>query len=155
MAAYLAASTPTVTNVFEPGKVPPEIDEDLEGNVKKNVTVKNMGNVDAYIRAKIVVTWQDDQGNVYPVMPVGTDYTIAYGDAWTKESDGFWYYNGKVGAVAPNNETEVLITECKPVDGKAPAGYTLHVEILAQAIQADGWPDTVTNAQLAFAEAAR
>ena len=154
--AYLAASTQPVVNVFTPGSVGGEIEETLEGQVKKNVTVRNTGNVDAYIRAKIVVTWQNEDGDVYPVMPVaGTDYTITYGGEWT-EVGGFWYYtgddNGKVGA---GDSTSVLINECKPLKDCPDTNYTLHVEILAQAIQADGWPEDVDTAQEAFAEAAK
>ena len=135
--AYLAASTSPVVNVFTPGSVGGGIEETLEGQVKKNVTVTNTGTADAYIRAKIVVTWQNSNGDVYPVMPTaGTDYTIDYGTekGWTQGTDGFWYYSGKVGAGA---STGNLIDTCSPVDGKAPSGYTLHVEILAQAIQAE------------------
>lgn len=157
--AYLAASTPAVTNVFTPGSVPPHIIEELEDEVKQNVTVKNNGTVDAYIRAMIVVTWQDKDGNVYPAMPEAgedKDYTIELNigtdeTQWTK-ADGFYYYNDRVTAGA---STEKLIITCSPVAGQAPDGYTLHVEIMAQAIQADGWPSSVTNAQTAFAEAAR
>ena len=159
--AYLAASTQPVVNVFTPGSVGGEIEETLEGQVKKNVTGRNTGNVDAYIRAKIVVTWQNSAGDVYPVMPVaGTDYTINDGTdkGWTKGNDGFYYYNGKNGdngKVGAGASTGNLIDTCSPVEGKAPSGYTLHVEILAQAIQADGWPEDVDTAQKAFAEAAK
>ena len=36
------------------------------------------------------------------------------------------------------DETGILFTRCAPVAGKAPEGYQLSVEILAQSIQADG-----------------
>ena len=156
--AYLAASTPSVTNVFTPGSVVPEINEELNGNVKQNVTVKNIGNVDAYIRAKIVVTWK--KGNeVYPVMPVAdTDYTISLNTGseagkWTYDAAAdIYYYNGKVGA---GLSTANLINSCQQAaTANVPDGYTLHVEILAQAIQADGWPAEVDTAQEAF-EAAK
>ena len=46
----------------------------------------------------------------------------------------------------------MLITECKPLKAAPVAGYTLHVEILAQSIQAEpdaavkeAWGVTVTN----------
>lgn len=155
--AYLAASTPSVTNVFTPGSVVPGIEEDTttEEGVKQDVTIKNNGTVDAYIRAKIVVTWQNAAGNVYPTMPVkDTDYTIDYGTekGWTLENDGFYYYNSKVGSGLSTNN---LIDSCSPsTPSTAPDGYTLHVEILAQAIQADGWPSTVNSAKAAFDAAA-
>lgn len=135
--AYLAASAGPVTNTFTPGNVPPEVVEEFDGSVKKNVAIKNGGNVDAYIRAKVIFTWQDASGNVYGQLPVaGKDYTISWTeDGWVKGSDGFYYHQA---AVAPNGKTGVLFTGCAPVAGKAPEGYTLHVEVLAQSIQADG-----------------
>lgn len=150
--AYLTANTKAVTNTFTPGKVDITVDETFDGNTKTNVSIKNTGNADAYIRAKVVVTWQDVNGKVYGTMPVaGTDYEITWGSTgWDIEtSDGFYYHTT---AVAPNGNTSVLITSCAPVAGKAPEGYNLHVEIMAQAIQAepisvvtDEWHVTVAD----------
>ena len=36
-----------------------------ENNVKKEVSIQNTGNVRAFIRAEVVVTWKDKDGNVY------------------------------------------------------------------------------------------
>ncbi len=161
--AYLAASTPAVTNVFTPGSVPPHIIEELEDEVKQNVTVKNNGTVDAYIRAMIVVTWQDKDGNVYPAMPKQKSaenpdghYEMSIGSDWTQETDGFYYYTGgdNEGKVGKDATTTALIVECRPVGTCPDTNYTLHVEIMAQAIQADGWPSTVTDAKSAFDAAA-
>ena len=154
--AYLVTSTQAVTNVFTPGEVNVGIDEERDGNTKKDVKVTNSSDsIKAYIRAMIVVTWQDASGNVYPKAPqVNTDYTINIntGD-WTLEN-GFYYYKE---AVNPGGATTNLINTCSPVVANIPDGYSLHVEIIAQAIQADGWPANanVTNAQSAFAEAAK
>ena len=58
--AYLATQTGQVQNTFEPAYVRSSVIEESwnDGNlVKSNVTIKNTGNVSAYIRAAIVVTW--------------------------------------------------------------------------------------------------
>lgn len=125
----------TVTNTMQVGEFSTDIDEKLDHGVKSNVTVENTGEYDAYIRAVVVVTWQNQDGDVYPETPdEGTDYTIEYGTNWELKDDGFWYYKGVVGA---DGETSNLIDTCKPI-GKAPEdGYDLNVEILASAIQAD------------------
>lgn len=124
----------SVTNTMQVGEFTTEIDEDTENGVKSNVTVKNIGDYDAYIRAVVVVTWQNENGEVYPVAPVANEnYTIEYGNQWS-EHGGFYYYNGVVGA---KQSTGNLINSCKPVEGKAPEGYDLNVEILASAIQAE------------------
>lgn len=135
--ALLLDKTDSITNTFTPTKVDGEITEEFEGNVKNNVQVKNNGDIDAYIRAYVVVTWQNYKGEVYPTAPVeGTDYTVSYPEnsGWFKHNDGFYYYTEKVASGA---STGILLTDCKPVEGKAPDGYHLVVEILSSAIQAD------------------
>lgn len=140
--AYLTAKTDAVTNSFVPVNLTTPIEEEFDGEVKNNVTVKNTGDVNAYVRAAVVVTWKDANGNVHPAVPVrGTDYTVTFPEntGWTKVGD-YYYYNK---AVATGKSTGVLLTGCKPVDGKAPEGYELDVTILVSAIQSE--PDTAIN----------
>ena len=148
--AYLQTQTEEVKNTFEPTAVPSEVEETLSGNVKTDVKIRNNGNISAYIRAAIVVTWKNAEGMIYPQNPIkNTDYEISIGSGWT-EKDGYYYYNASVEA---GGTTDNLIETCKPLEGKAPDGYFLNVEILGQAIQAEGMGNTVTNAQTAFAAA--
>lgn len=137
--AFLFTNTGAVTNTFNPSSVTTEIVEEFNGEVKKNVTVKNTGDIPAYIRAAVVVTWQNDAGQVYAETPTeGTDYTVTWTkDDWVKYTDGYYYYTS---AVAAGASTGVLLTDCKPVEGKAPNGYYLCVEILASGIQSE--PET-------------
>ncbi len=134
--AYLATQTEGITNTFIPAEVRNEISEDLDDNTKKDVTVKNTGNVDAYIRAQIIVTWVDEKRNPYggAVPALGTDYTITWPESsdWTKGSDGFYYYKQPV---APDDSTTNLFDELKVVENLE--GYRLSVEILSQSIQAE------------------
>lgn len=137
--AYLVSDTPTVTNTFTPAEVGSNIEEDFDRTTKENVRIKNTGDIKAYIRAKVVFTWQDEDGNVYAKKPLeGNDYNITWApDGWTKTGQGdfaFYYYNQPVDA---GETTGVLIKSCSPVANKAPDGYNLHVEILAEAIQAE------------------
>lgn len=146
--AYLVDASGPVVNEFKPASVTPSITEGLNGKVKENVRIQNTGSVSAYIRAKIIITWQDESGNVYPALPVeNTDYTITIGSDWTL-SNGYYYYKS---AVESGAYTSNLIGTCEVI-GTPPTGYTLHVEILAQAIQADGLG--ASSAQEAFAAAA-
>ena len=136
--AYIVTNVGPVVNEFVPAKVPCEIVEDFDGNVKQDVQIKNTGNIDAYIRAKVVITWQDKNGNVAAQVPVeDTDYTITYNsvEGWVKIGD-YWYCKQPVGYEAPNNLTPVLIDKCELKEGStAPEGYYLSVEILAESIQ--------------------
>lgn len=141
--AYLTSSTGTVTNEFKPVKLTTPIVEEFENGVKNNVTVKNNGDINAYVRAAVVVTWKDAEGgNVHPSVPVaGTDYTVTIPvDArWIKVGD-YYYYNEPL---APGASTGVLLTNCQAVAGQAPEGYALDVTILVSAIQSE--PDTAIN----------
>lgn len=141
--AYLFTNTDAVTNTFTPAKTSIDIPEDFNGEIKKNVKVKNTGDIDVYVRAMIVVTWQNDAGEVHATAPVvGTDYTMTGSSdtEWVVGADGYYYYTSKV---APNGSTDILLTDCKPVEGKTPENYHLVVDVLAQAIQAE--PDSVVN----------
>lgn len=138
--AFIATSTESITNTFNPANVTIDIDEKFESGVKTDVQVKNTGNTDAFIRAKIVVTWKDTNGNVSATKPVlgeDKDYTMTLNTTdWFLGSDGFYYCKTSVAPDAPNNLTPVLIKECKKVDGVTPPeDYDLSVEIIASGIQ--------------------
>lgn len=140
--AYLFMQTDSITNTFTPTSTGITIVEENEGSTKNNVKITNTGEIKAYIRATVVVTWKDTNGNVYGKAPVENTDTNSDGDyevtwtknSWVKGSDGFYYYKEPVES---GDSTGVLLTDCKPVEGKAPEGYNLSVEILAQAIQAE------------------
>ena len=132
--AYLVTKTDSVTNTFEPGKVSCDIEETFDSpyTEKKEVKVKNTGNTDAYIRAAIIVTWKDADGNIAATVPQkNVDYTMSAVNGWYLGNDGYYYYQG---IVPPQGETAVLFNsiEAKNNHGE----YTLSVEILAEAIQA-------------------
>ena len=130
-AAYLFTGSSTVTNSFEPAKVSCYISENFDGSTKSDVCVTNTGNVDAYIRAAIVVNWVDDEGNYIPA-PEGCSYALAQPDEKWQKSGDYYYYSGKL---APGGKTTQLIPSAYPV-GYAP-GCHLKVDVIADAIQAE------------------
>lgn len=140
---YLLDQSEPITNTFTAAQAGITVEEDIknENGVKNDVKIKNTSDFPVYIRARVIVTWKDDTGNVYPQAPAeGTDYTITWTPAdsgtttnWVKHTDGNYYYTVPVAADA---STGNLFTECKPLAGKTPEGYHLSVEILADAIQA-------------------
>ena len=148
--AYIVTKSGDVENAFTPGSVSCVVEEAMssDGKTKSDVYVRNTGNVDAYIRAEVVVSWvkaDDDtlgrKGDVLGIEPVaGTDYVIAAGEeGWSVEqADGFYYYTKKVSG---GGFTTDLVPSCE-VRKDAPAdGYVLQVDVLASAIQADGTKD--------------
>lgn len=126
--AYVAASTETRNNTFVPGTVSCSVGTDYR--------VENTGNVDAFIRAAIVVNWENANGDIRGIAPVaGTDYKLTLGNGW--EQEGLYYYYS--GSVDPDAFTGA-VCEVESLTA-APTGYTLVVEILAEAIQAEGETD--------------
>ena len=131
--AFLVAQSEPVQNNFTYAHVSCTINEKFENDVKSDVTIQNTGDIPAYIRARIVVTWKDASGNVSAVPVKNTDYTIAFNETdWTQQGD-YWYCKTAVNA---KDFTPVLITKCEKT-GNAPDGYNLSVEILADAIQSE------------------
>ena len=128
--AWLMTSTGDVENTFEPGFVPPTINETFNGQEKTNVSVTNSGNVPAYIRAAVIINWVDDEGNII-AEPEDHNYEGPIGGTdWVESSDGYYYYTKPV---APGGSTSVLIKSIKPTSGSK---YALQVDIAAQTIQA-------------------
>lgn len=132
--AFITDQTTELTNRFDPVVVTCQVEEEFDGAVKKNVTIRNTGDINGFIRAKLVINWVDADGKVLPNAPVeGTDYTVEWGsNLWVKGSDGFLYHSR---AVAPGSVTSHLLNSLTVVT--APAGCTLQVQIVATAIQAD------------------
>lgn len=130
-------------NAFQLATVTPGISETFEqgSTVKENVTLKNDGNVDAYLRASISVRWEVTDGNggtlVLGEVPVlGADYTITWGTdpGWVLGTDGLYYWTAPVAA---GSGTANLINTCV---WNTPSAYAdnrrLVVEIDAQSVQA-------------------
>ena len=138
--AWLRADTASRQNTFTLAKVSCEVEETFDGTVKEDVSIRNTGTADAYIRAAIVVTWMkdgdDSDQTVSSVVPqLNKDYTIQLtkNSGWIQLEDGYWYYTKSVPV---GGSTAQLIDSCTLLDGaEAPEGYRLAVEIIASAIQ--------------------
>lgn len=135
--AFLVTKTGPVTNTFTPASVTTQVEEKFDGTTKSDVQIKNTGNIDAYIRAAVIINWADANGNVSATPVKDGDYVIKYdsSNTWKKIGD-YWYYTKPVAADSLTEKA--LIESCAPVAGKAPEGYNLQVTILADGIQADG-----------------
>ncbi len=134
--AFIVTHTNSITNTFKESNVACQVEETFNNNVKSDVSIKNTGDSQAYIRAYVNITWFDQTGNkVHSCKPIeNTDYKITYSDdGWLLGSDGYWYYKLAVDA---GDSTEVLISKCELLStANAPEGYSLSVEIVCSAIQ--------------------
>lgn len=139
--AILHGASNTATNTLTPDSDnTPEVAETFENGVKYNVKFTNTADYSVYVRAAVVVTWQNADGEVHSVRPVyNTDYklTLNVSDWIEDAANGLFYYKKPV---AKGGSTTYLIDDCKQ-KGTAPAGYTLHVELVCQTVQAKGTTD--------------
>lgn len=134
--ALLVAHTNAVTNTFKAATSEIKIDEKLEGNQKKSITVKNEGTATSYVRVKLVMNWVSDADNA-TVSAVPVDIKVDYDmDKWF-EQGGIYYYKTPVAPVSakPNNVTSNLL-KTPITQTNAPEGYHLEVTVLAESIQA-------------------
>ena len=152
MFAYLTDRTDPLPNEFVPAKVNCAVEGDALNGVVEKAKVRNTGNIDAYIRAAVVVTFVAEDGKVLATKPIeGTDYTVTWGASdWQKGADGYWYYRK---AVAPDALTSVLIESATAV--KVPSGYRLNIQVFATAIQSnpvqavqEAWGVTVSGGDM-------
>lgn len=159
--AFLMDSAGPLHNLFTPSKVTTSVDETISGKTKSNVSIKNTGDTDAWIRAAVVITWQDKDGNVYGQAPAATDFIISYNvdnnktdtTKWYPGEDGFYYWPSPVAA---NGKTGDLITSCS-TDKSITVGtgddavtYYLTVEIIGSGIQ--NKPANVFNTEWASSD---
>ena len=128
--AFIVTNTGTVKNTFTPSKITTEITEEFDGQEKKNVNAKNTGDIDAYIRIKLVTYRVNENGD-----RIGGTAEIpkfAPGADWV-EKDGFYYYTLPV---APDDSpATALIDSIKLAKYDDADGGVQVIEVMAEAIQ--------------------
>lgn len=140
--AWLTSTPGPVVNEFIPGEVTIQVDEtfDDEHTTKQNVSIKNTGNVPAYIRVALVPAWVDDEGNIAAKpasLELNDDCNIAWGKDgsgyeadWFIGSDGFYYCKT---VIEPGASTPILIKSCT-VKGEEHE-YDFELQVIASAVQ--------------------
>ncbi len=129
---YLVSKTASVTNTFDPAHVSCEVQENFDKTVKKNVNVKNISDIDAYLRIKLVTYRVNGDGEQIGGTATIPEFTP--GDGWF-EKDGFYYYNKPVapdGKPAADliGDNGITLVEYTDADGGRQV-----VEVIAEAIQ--------------------
>lgn len=154
--AYMVHKSQTVSNVFIPGRVTCDIDEEFENNVKKSIAVKNTGNVDAYIRVRLVFHWQDSKGNIVARnMPVPA---VNHSSAWIKKGDYYYYPDPvSVGGTTLNLLRGTGFSKNAVIENVNGTDYTYYpvMEVLAEAVQSnpadaakEAWGVTITDGKI-------
>ena len=152
--AWLSTKSAPITNTFLPSKVACEVTESFNGRtgVKSNVNVKNTGDIDAYIRVKLVTYRVNDDGQHIG----GTAAIPAFtpGDGWVKYGDYYYY----TYPVAPGQQPGTLLIDSLTLTGSYSDadGGKQALEIMAEAIQSapeeaagQAWGVTITPGRVA------
>lgn len=139
--AYLVTDTKPVVNTFTPATVGTDVTDKVDGNIKKNVEIKNNSNIPVYMRVAVVANWCNADGEV--VAPWNDYSNLSIGSNWNRGSDdGYYYYNGTVAA----NTTVTLFNSYTATGG--PEGAHLEMDIISQVIQAE--PTSAVEAAWGF-----
>ncbi|MBR2067956.1 MAG: hypothetical protein IJ875_06855, partial [Solobacterium sp.] len=118
-----------VENEFNKGEVSSLLHEDFDGQTKKDVYVENNGNVDIYLRADILIYFEDEEGRVLFEKPIeGVDYQLTLGSNWKKIDNRYYYQE----ALSADEASSNLIETCTNLSNKK-----LVVEVVTQALQAN------------------
>ena len=152
VAALMFRQTNELTEKFEIAYVDCEVSETLSNqkDSKTAITVKNTGNIDAYIRVRLVTYWAQkaDDGSLQIVgRSPAPSLNVVTGTDWVKGSDNTFYYNK---AIAPNASTGNLLSQALPLQTED--GYLQVIEVFAEAIQSeptqaitDSWQVQITD----------
>ena len=132
--AYMFKQTENVSNQFVPAEVTCEVHETLESGAteKSAITVTNTGDIDAYLRVRLVSYWvQSDGSGDYEIVAKASEMpTFTLGAGWIAGSDDTYYYTTPVEA--GNNTTDLLESNLVLTEED---GYLQVVEVFAEAIQ--------------------
>ena len=90
-ASFLLDNAGSIENIFKSSRVTTSVTETLTNGVKSNVKITNTGDTDAYIRAAVVATWRDAEGNLY-------------GKACHRKKTGGGCKKGKCGGYLPRRD---------------------------------------------------
>lgn len=126
--AWLTAKTDPVVNTFTAGTGGTNIVETVTPTEKTSVKIQNTGDIDVYVRVRLVINCIDADNNII----AGTKPTVQIKEGWTFYGD-YYYYNGTIG----ENETtsELLNAPITLDDGQ---GNLYEVNVMAQTIQVGG-----------------
>lgn len=129
--AWLTDKDSPITNTFNPSKVTCEVEENFDGKVKSDVNVKNTGDIDAFIRVKLVTYRTNDEGKHIGGTAELPQFTL--GENWVKYGDYYYY----TLSVAPGEMPKTNLTDSMTLTesyNDADGGHQ-SIDVMAEAIQ--------------------
>lgn len=129
--AWLSTKSAPITNTFNPSQVTCKVTENFDGTVKTNVNVENTGNIDAFIRVKLVTYRTNNAGE--HIGGTATLPDFALGAGWVKHGDYYYYTK----PVEPNRTPEANLTNKMTLKGNYDDadGGRQAIDVMAEAIQ--------------------
>ena len=143
--AWLSTKSAPITNTFLLSHVSCSVTEEFNGTTKSNVNVINTGDIDAYIRVKLVTYRVNDKEQHIGGTAEIPDFKPGAG--WVKNGDYYYYTK----PVAPDEQPETSLIDSITLTGSyddaddADGGKQV-IEVMAEAIQANGVADDGTKA---------
>ena len=128
--AYMFRQTERIDNEFTPAHVSCKVVEEFDGVQKTSIKIKNTGNIDSYLRVRLVSYWVDADGNIAPKPSEMPEIALASG--WIKGENNTYYYQQPV---APEQLTETLLSAPIILEEKDENGYMQVLDVFAEAIQ--------------------
>lgn len=129
--AWLTDKDRPLVNTFDPSKVTCEVQEKFDGKVKSDVNVKNTGDIDAFIRVKLVTYRTNDAGQHIGGTAALPQFTL--GANWV-EYNGYYYYTLPV---VPGDKPATKLTDSMTLTESyddADGGHQ-SIDVMAEAIQ--------------------
>ena len=132
VAAYMIKRTQFEENTFTPAVVTCELHEvkNADTTQKTSITVTNTGNVNAYLRVRLVSYWVDPATGAIAAKP-SPAVTFTPGMGWVAGSGNTYYYQPPV---APGATTYELLDSAITLTSQD--GLVQVIEVFAEAIQA-------------------
>lgn len=130
--AYMYNQTEYVENDFVAPRVTCLVEEEKTDDAKQEITVKNTGNIQAYLRVRLVSNWSESDGaGGYNTIGIPSEMpAFNLGEDWIKGSDDTYYYRLPV---EPNASTKDLLGSDMTLTEKQ--SYLQVVDVFAEAIQ--------------------
>lgn len=126
--AYMFQQTQYEENLFTIAEVSCEVKEEFDGVNKTSIQIQNTGNIDAYLRVKLVSYWVDANGNIVAKPSSMPEVKMAVD--WVPGSNNTYYYCAPVKAGEFTGELLGPSIELEK-DGD----YLQVIEVFAEAIQ--------------------
>jgi len=136
--ALMLRQTDSLDNRFEPAVVSCEVVESYTPPTKSSIKVQNTGNIDAYLRLRLVTYWVNGDGNIVFGTATIPDFTL--GENWIAGGDNTYYYKTPV---APDKLTGTLLGSAITLQEDAENGKYQVIEVFADAIQSQ--PETAVK----------